>query len=118
MSFQENAKRLVSDAFYVTLGLGVIGFQRMQVRRQEFLKSVKTTLKGAEPQVIKAKEGIKGALDTLESSIEKQEEAFDQVIERAGKVVPTPIIGAISEARKVTGSIRQNAFSRAKNFVA
>ena len=42
---------VVKDATYVTVGLGVIAFQRLQVRRKELEKEIAERLKSVEERV-------------------------------------------------------------------
>ena len=42
---------VVKDATYVTVGLGVIAFQRLQVRRKELEKEIAERLKTVEERV-------------------------------------------------------------------
>jgi hypothetical protein len=42
---------VVKDATYVTVGLGVIAFQRLQVRRKELEKEIGERLKDVEERV-------------------------------------------------------------------
>ncbi|GAC1595714.1 MAG: hypothetical protein NVS3B21_18990 [Acidimicrobiales bacterium] len=41
----------LKDAAYVTIGLGVLGFQKAQVRRNELQKQIQTQVKSLETQV-------------------------------------------------------------------
>lgn len=43
--------KTVKDAVYVAVGLGVLGFQRAQVRRQELLRELRTQRSQAQAQV-------------------------------------------------------------------
>jgi hypothetical protein len=44
--------KTVKDAVYIAVGLGVLGFQRAQVRRVELMKELKAQREQAQEQVI------------------------------------------------------------------
>lgn len=43
----EDARKVLQDALYVSVGLGVIAFQKAQVQRNELQKAVEGRLKSA-----------------------------------------------------------------------
>ncbi|HUC37254.1 MAG TPA: hypothetical protein VMR97_09035 [Acidimicrobiales bacterium] len=67
--------RTARDAAYIAVGLGVLGFQRAQVRRQELLKLI------AEPtgQVAERLDGVRGEFS---KQVKAVDEAVTQVIDR------------------------------------
>jgi hypothetical protein len=44
--------KTVKDAVYIAVGLGVLGFQRAQVRRVEFMRELESQRSRAQEQVI------------------------------------------------------------------
>lgn len=43
----DEAARLLRDSFYVTVGFGVLAFQKLQVRRRELTKQLAPLVDGA-----------------------------------------------------------------------
>jgi len=43
----DEAVRLLRDSFYVTVGFGVLAFQKLQVRRRELASQLEPVLEGA-----------------------------------------------------------------------
>ena len=58
MDLQKTAK----DAAYVAIGLGVIGWQRAQVRRRELEQQLRTPRVNLETQVTEAREQLRTRL--------------------------------------------------------
>jgi hypothetical protein len=64
-------RKLATDAVYVTVGLGVLGFQRAQVRRRELQQQVGAQLGGAGEQLQKLTHLVDGA---RHAALEAQEQ--------------------------------------------
>src|SRR4051794_24319271 len=62
--------KTVKDAAYITVGLGVIAFQKAQVRRQELRKQFETQLEGTRTQVQKLTEDIQTRIEPVISQVE------------------------------------------------
>ena len=67
----EGISRTARDAVYVAVGLGVLGLQRAQVRRQELLKRL------ADPRI-----SFEERLGGVRTEITKQFKAVDEVLEQ------------------------------------
>jgi len=91
---KEQVKDGVKDAAYVAVGLGVIGFQKAQVRRREITKQLDARTEQLRARleertkVVQDTVGslLKQRLDDLDKGIEA---ALDQVGERLEMVEPT-----------------------------
>lgn len=68
-----------TDAFYVTVGLGVLAVQQMQVRRQELIKRFSTLESQFQAQA-----------GTVESRFSDVEAKLDQVMEQLKSRLPEP----------------------------
>ena len=84
--------RTLKDAAYVAVGLGVIGFQKAQVRRQELNTQVEEygaklrELAGrVEPVVTDLSQRIDPVLDDLEGRLPEQAKGFVQQARLAAK---------------------------------
>ncbi|CAN5475551.1 hypothetical protein BH18ACT1_BH18ACT1_14840 [soil metagenome] len=78
MTYQDIAK----DTLYVTVGLGVLAFQRAQVARQELTKVV-------ESQLGDARENLGNLGGTLEDRIKVLEQRFEGLQEQVEDVLDT-----------------------------
>lgn len=78
-----DVQKTLKDALYVTVGLGVIGFQKAQVRRRELTKQVEDQRKRVEGQVAAGA----GQLDKLTKQVREQ---------------VTPVIGQIVTRGRTT----------------
>lgn len=66
----DGASHVVQDAAYVTVGLGLLGFQRLQVRRRELAQTV------ADPSTV-----VSGAVDLVVTAVGNR---FKVIEERLG----------------------------------
>lgn len=84
-------RTLLRDAGYVTVGLGVIAFQKAQVRRRE----LETQLSGAGDKTTEKVDQLTAALDDLRKTLEERVQSlgsqfgatFDDLQELVAKVV-------------------------------
>ncbi len=66
----EDLTKTVKDALYITVGLGVIAFQRAQVQRQELRKQVEERLPEPARELVKqARETAKEARSQVRSRV-------------------------------------------------
>lgn len=100
----EEVTRAVQDAFYVGVGLGVIGFQKAQVRRVELTKAVKGrvgSLTGSVDDRVKLVEERLGAL----------EERIESVLDEVEAKLPDPARDVVGQARGAAREVRQQVRS-------
>jgi hypothetical protein len=62
--------KTLKDAAYITVGLGVIGFQKAQVRRQELRKQLESQLTDTRQSVTKLAKDIEGRFEPVIEQIE------------------------------------------------
>lgn len=74
----DDVTNVVKDAAYVSVGLGVIAFQRMQVRRNELNKAM-----AAQAGTARSALDVVGAL--LGDQVKVVEERLGAVIDRSGR---------------------------------
>ena len=84
----------VKDAAYVTIGFGVLAFQRAQVRRQELTKAMTERF---------------GSLD---AGYEAFETRLDDVVETVGKRLPDPAADLLGQAHRTARTARRQVASR------
>jgi ferritin-like metal-binding protein YciE len=91
--------KTVKDAVYVTVGLGVLGFQQAQVRRREFRQQLETQISETGDQLQKLAQRVESSLAPVRGIVE------------AG--VPTSARDLVDKARQVAkdaqGQLRRRA---------
>ena len=101
------------DAAYVTIGLGVMAFQKAQVRRREIAKSVTDQFGSGKAQVDEVVDAIEARLATLDSKLDVLEGKLDSAVgdlekrlpERAGAMLSTAHDAAKTARKQVRGLI-------------
>lgn len=73
---------VAKDATYVVIGAGVLGFQQVQVQRQELLKKMGDPKSGIEDKVNAVRSDLSDALHSVDTTVEGLMERFEEVIER------------------------------------
>lgn len=68
------------DAAYITVGLGVVGFQRAQVRRQELSKQIDSQLEQLRGNVQRASDTLDTRLRDVEGRLEAVQAQLDEVL--------------------------------------
>jgi hypothetical protein len=93
----DDVPRLAEDALYTAVGLGVLGFQRVQVGRQHLRRS----LTGA---VQEAREALDERARLVEERLDDIDERLDEVVESVEPRLPAP---ACDLARQAIAVARQ-----------
>lgn len=96
----DDIQRTVRDSFYVTVGLGVIAFQKAQVQRQELKKQLEQNVGAAE-------QAVSDSVKTLEERLEAAEHRIDAVLDDVEERLPTQARLVMSQARGVAKDARQ-----------
>jgi DNA anti-recombination protein RmuC len=94
--------KTVKDAAYVTVGLGVLAFQRAQVGRRELTKQVETQLKQVETQLSGTGEQVQRLASQLEQRIKP---VLDQLEESVPATAKDLVKQARTAAREVQGQV-------------
>jgi hypothetical protein len=109
-SLSKGVGNLARDAAYVAVGLGVLGYQRVQVQRVELKNklakdfSLDEHLTDARHEVTK---GVKHLDDLVESAARFLETSFQPVEEQLPPTVTKVTSKAFDQAREVRNQIRQ-----------
>ena len=86
------AARLAVDSFYVSLGFGVLGFQKVQVKRREVERSVADR---------RSRLGVEGPIGSVNAGV-------DMAVDHLVSVLPSPVDEAVdatrSQARRALGA--------------
>lgn len=92
-------QRTARDTFYVSVGLGVIAFQKAQVQRQELRKSVESNLGDA-------RSTIESSVRTAEERLGAVEDRLDAVLDDVEAQLPEQARTLMSQARKAAKDAR------------
>lgn len=96
----DDIQKAVRDSFYVTVGLGVIAFQKAQVQRHELGKQLGGGIGEAQRNV---SDGVK----TVEERLEAVEHRIDEVLDDVEEKLPAQARLVMSQARSVAKDARQ-----------
>lgn len=95
----DDIQKTVRDSVYVSIGLGVIAFQKAQVRRQELRKQVEANLGGARATV---EEQVKA----VETQLEAVEQRIDAVLDDVEARLPEQARTVMAQARSAAKDAR------------
>ncbi len=95
----DDISKTVKDSIYVTIGLGVIAFQKAQVQRQELKKQVDTNLSGTRSLV-------GDSLKTVQERLEAVEGRIDSVLDDVEQQLPDQARSVMRQARDVAKDTR------------
>ncbi len=96
----------LKDALYVSVGLGVIAFQRAQVQRQELRKQIKEQLGDVRGTAGKVSKLVDERVQTVEERIEAVEARFEAIAEQIESRLPDQVGDAAKHARKAAKDAR------------
>jgi uncharacterized protein YicC (UPF0701 family) len=102
----ETVADTVRDAFYVSVGAGVIAFQKLQVQRQELTKAVTA-------QLDEARGTAKGSLDQAKGQVE----SVSELVEARVKVLEERLSGIESRLETVLAQIEEKLPEQARDLV-
>ena len=102
----EDLTKLVKDAFYVTVGLGVIAVQRAQVRRHELTKQVSGNVDDAKSQFQSLTKRFDDRVKLVEERLEGVEERFEAVLDQLEEHLPEQARELAQQARTAAKEAR------------
>ncbi len=111
----EETTKAIKDAGYVAVGLGVMAFQKAQVRRREVLESLKANPLGnqvteARSQLAKVVKSVETKLDPVVSQIESR---LDEVEEKLPSGAKEIVRQARNQSKQTNDQIRSWFFGSA-----
>ena len=104
--FADQVGERMKEAAYAAVGLGVLGVQRLQVRRREVAKQVEEVAKQVEPQVRE----VAGRLQRLAVTTD---EAVNPVLDRLEDRLPDTTRDLVRSARVAAVDARDTVLNRA-----
>ena len=114
-----DVQKTLKDAAYVAVGLGVIGFQKAQVRRRELRKQVEEQLKTAESQLAtqrkRVEEQVAAGADQLEKLTKQVQGRIDPVLNTIEEKLPEAARGLVKQARTAAHNAQDQLISRARS---
>lgn len=100
--------KTLKDAAYITVGLGVIGFQKAQVRRQELKKQLKTQLADTRGQIEKlaktVEDRVEPVLDQVEDKLPEQAKDLVKQAREAAKDVQGQLLAIVGRNGSANGA--------------
>lgn len=102
----DNIQSIVKDAFYVTVGLGVIGFQRAQVQRQELRKQLERQAGETRVQLDKVGKTLEQRVKLVEERLVDVENRFDTLVDQFEDRLPDQAKELVKQAREAAKEAR------------
>jgi TolA-binding protein len=102
----DDITKVLKDTLYVSVGLGVIAFQRAQVQRQELRKQLESQLGDARGSVGKVTKLVDERVKTVEERLEAFEERFEALAEQLESRLPDQLGDAAKQARQAAKEAR------------
>src|SRR3954469_3986572 len=96
----DDIRNTLKDAFYVTVGLGVIAFQRAQVQRQELRKQLESQFGDARQQVQKAGKTLDERVKVIEERLQAVEGRFESALDQVEERLPEQAKAVVKQARE------------------
>ncbi len=103
--------KAAQDAAYITVGLGVIGFQKLQVRRNELEKNLKAQISEARDELKKLGGSLEGQVKSLEERLTAVEQQVDAVLDQLQDKLPDQAAELVAQARTAARDARQQVRS-------
>lgn len=101
-----DVNKLLKDAFYVTVGFGVIAFQRAQVQRNELQKRLESQLGDARENAKKLGDNVEQQVKVLEERLETLETRVDEALDQVEERLPEQARELVHQARTAAKDAR------------
>ena len=99
--------KAVKDAAYVTVGLGVIGFQKLQVQRVELDTNLKGQVADARGELKKLGTSFDDQIKTVEARLTAVESQIDALLDQLQERLPDQAADLVSQARTAAKEARE-----------
>lgn len=109
----QKAAKLAKDAVYVTVGAGVLAFQRAQVQRREFQKAVDERVGAGREQVENVTKSFEDQIRLLDERVTALESRIDTVLDQVQGKLPEQAAELLQQAREAA----RNARSQVRELV-
>jgi len=98
---------LAKDAFYVTVGLGVLGYQQLQVRRNELKQRLSERLSARKGQMDDVTKALEVRISALDERLQMFQTKVDSVVEQVKDRLPAPAGDVLTQAQDAALKARQ-----------
>jgi ElaB/YqjD/DUF883 family membrane-anchored ribosome-binding protein len=105
-SAAEDLTNVVKDAFYVSVGLAVIAFQKLQVQRQELRKQVSGQVDDAKTQLQSLTKVFDDRVKVVEERLEGVETRFESLLDQLEERLPEQAREVAKQARTAAKDAR------------
>lgn len=95
------------DAVYVTVGIGVLAYQKAQVRRQELTTFVNERLGSSKTQLEELKKTFEARINEFDQRVVELEHKLDGIVEQVEGRLPEPAGEALHKAYDAARTARQ-----------
>jgi hypothetical protein len=99
----DDIPRFVEDTVYTAVGLGVLGFQRVQVQRQQLKRSLSSSYG-------EAREALDDRVRLVEERMSDLDERFDEMFESVEPRLPEPAREAARQVVTLAREARDHVF--------
>jgi hypothetical protein len=89
----------LKDAAYVTIGFGVIGFQKAQVRRQELTKQLKEQRTVLESQLEEGRKAVTALASQVDGYVAPVRSQLEVSLDAVESNLPTQVQDIVKQAR-------------------
>ena len=100
--------KALKDAAYIAVGLGVIGFQKAQVRRNELTKQLDSQLEETRKLV---KTQLAETREQVEKLVKQIEETVEPLLDQVEDQVPAQAKADVKQAREVAKDVQEQVRS-------
>ncbi|HVE94893.1 MAG TPA: hypothetical protein VNB24_08245 [Acidimicrobiales bacterium] len=104
--------KTLRDATYIAIGLGVIGFQRAQVRRQELRSQLADQKTVLDARATEARALVSELVKQADSRIEPVIAAVEAQIDAVADLLPEQTKGFVTQARTAGKEVRSQLRAR------
>ncbi len=102
----EDLTKALKDAAYVTVGLGVIAFQKAQVQRQELLKQLKGQADDAKDQYSNVSTFVEDRVKLVEERLADVESRIEQLLDQVQDSLPEQAADLVKQTREAAKDAR------------
>lgn len=111
MDIRDDVTKTAKDAAYVVVGLGVMGYQRAQVRRRELVEIAKHQLPSIEAPIADAKGEIERRVKDIDGRFEALVARLESQLHPVEEKLPASAQAVLGQAREVRSQVRQYILS-------
>jgi hypothetical protein len=97
---------LVSDAFYITVGAGVLAVQKLQVQRNELQRDLAGRVEERRELLDDLAKRMEATIGALEVRLASTEARVDSLVDQARTHLPDPAADLVAQAHEATKTAR------------